>query len=734
MSDVIETSRLGRTGRWLAPVRRLFVTAPLGTRRTIFMASLHIVLIWTMAIGLVWQNYHQSVESWKRSAEAISLTVAAYAGQSQRAAELVLRTMAEWVRDENIETAAQFDEVMARRRFYDTMRDSLLGLPQAESAGIASRTGQVLNSTIAWPPPALNVAQREAFRTMMEAEDGRVHATAPTPGINRGPSRFYLSRQIRTKSGELVGVMAIGLNTDYFATFFRSLSLGPGSRVSLFRSDGTLLATSLRDQALLGRRFEDSASYRLFASGQSGRATISEGPFRYDAGETTPSKIIVTHAIDGFPTFVSVAIGESAFLGPWRERTFLIVAIATLLTGLTVLASLRILRLVARAEESRHTEAKRQILEAIVDTPSALTAITDRAGRVLHCNARFREVMERVGDPSEVLFNPSLVGREKLLAFAADVGGATRTEVDLQLEHADHETQRLHFSLARQSLPDTGACMVLVGHDETQRFRLQQAIAVSTKLVTLGEITTSIAHEVSQPLNVIRMAAQNALLEGESDPEIKADEEEAFPLMADGEFRKFALEKFHGIIRQVDRAAIVLSRMRIFSRKGDAEELFDVREAVRTAVTLTLPVLKAGEIAVAQDLGECALWVKGSRAPFEQAVIYLLRNAREALVNGAEGSPKSIAITARREAGGRIEVIVRDNGPGVPEALAERIFEPFFSTKPNEKHLGLGLSLVYGAIRDMDGDVRLLAVAQGATLKISLPEAQAPAPTEQSAL
>lgn len=713
-------------------MRRLLKSAPVGARGTLLFAALHIVLIWAMANALVWQNYNQSVESWKHSAEAMSLSVAAYADQSQRAADLVLRNMAEWVQSENIQTASQFDEVMAERRFYDLMREVLVALPQAERAGFISTTGDVLNTTIAWPRPAVNVGQREAFKGMMGAESGLIYVSGLASGKNGNTGQFYLSRKIRAKSGELLGVAVIGLDTGYFVNFFRKIALGADGWISFFRDDGVLLATSLPNVEILGRSFVDSNTYRLYKSGQSGKAALLDGPFKYGADGTKP-RIVVVAAIEDFPTFVSIAIGSSVFIDPWRHHSVLIWGIATILSILTALAALRILQLVKQAEISGRAEAGRKILEAIVDTPSALTAITDRTGRVLHCNARFQEVMQRAGDPAEALFNPSLVGREKLLAFAADVSGATRTEVDLRLEHADRETQRLHFSLARQSLPDAGACMVLVGHDETHRFRLQQAVAMSTKLVTLGEITTSIAHEVSQPLNVIRMAAQNALLEGEADPDMAADEKEDFPLMADGEFRGFALEKFHAIIRQVDRAAVVLSRMRIFSRKRDVEESFDVCDAIRTALALMSPVLQAGEIAVTQDLGDRELWVKGSKPLFEQAVIYLLRNAREALLEGSAASPKSIAIAARRAAGGRIKVIVRDNGPGVPDALAERIFEPFFSTKPNERHVGLGLSLVYGAVRDMDGELRLLPASTGAAFEISLPEAE-PASAMQHAV
>ena len=86
-------------------------------------------------------------------------------------------------------------------------------------------------------------------------------------------------------------------------------------------------------------------------------------------------------------------------------------------------------------------------------------------------------------------------------------------EVDLEVIWPGEAAYYLHFSLSHQSLPEIGECTILVGHDETLRHQAQHAIAQTAKLVTLGEMTTGMAHELSQPLNVIKMAAQNALSE-----------------------------------------------------------------------------------------------------------------------------------------------------------------------------------------------------------------------------
>ena len=690
-------------------------------RRTILMSALHIALIWSLAAVVIWQNYEQSVESWKRSAENLSVAVAAHAAQTHHAANLVLSSIADWVREEDIATPEQFRQVVGGRIFFDNMRARVAAAPQVGMTFIADADGKVLNSLAGWPPVEMNVADREAFKLAMAEPSVQTAVSATTLALFTKSWRFYVSRKLTSGTGQTLGVVGVGLDADYFGNFFRSVSLGPDTWVSLFRADGTLLATSQPNHDALGKRYDTSRPFRMIKEGQSGKAVLSQGDSFYPV-QSGSARIVAATQVDGFPAYVAVAVGESAFLAPWRNRNLLIVGIAALLTLLTVLAGLSLLRLVDRAAAARRADSERQVLAAIVDTPSALTAIVDRSGKIVHGNAQFREMLGRDGQAADALLDPGVKGIASLLTFATSSEPPT-AEVDVEVERADGQTRRLHFSLSRQTLPDTGACIVMVGHDETVRHRAQQAIAVSARLVTLGEITSSIAHEVSQPLNVIRMAAQNALAEAEPEPGLTPDDTVVMELMSDADFRTFAIAKFGRVISQVDRAASIVSRMRVFSRKpGDGPQSFDVRPACRNAVALLAHSFRSSSIAINEKFPDEALIAQGTQTLVEQAVVYLLRNARDALIQ-LDRTDKMIDISARRGPGGRIIVRVADNGPGVPPAIRERIFEPFFTTKPNDKHAGLGLAVAFGSVRDCGGELTLVPDEPGAVFQIELPAA-----------
>lgn len=690
-----------------------------GVRRTVALSLVHIALVWGMAILVMEQNHERSVANWKSSVQNLALTVAAHAAQTQGAADLVVKSMADWITEERVETEEQFRKVMGERRFFDAMRDRIVGQPQIGVALIIAANGDVINSTTAWPPAGINVADREPFR--MALEPGAMSLSATSVGRVSGKPRFYMSRKILSPGGALLGVIAVGLEADFFADFYKRIALGADSWLALFRFDGTLLATSLPDQAL-GQRFEKTLPYRMIVAGESGKAVLTTGQFPYYAGSSA-SRILVAHQVDGLPAYITVVVGESAFLAPWRDRNLLIVAIASLLTALTVVVGWQILRLIDRSAASARINSERQVLAAIVDTPAALTAVVDADGKVVHANTQFRRMLGfGPGDAVEsALTNPALKGVDALTAFVR--GEQAAGEAMLELARPLEQTRHLRFSLSRQSLPDTGRCVIMVGQDDTVRHQAERAIALSGKLVTLGEITTGIAHELSQPLNVIRMAAQNALAEAvpERVEGVHAEDEPA-PAMSDRDFRDFAVTKLSRVVAQVDRAAGIISRMRIFSRSTrDGPQRFDIRDACRGAVILVAQPYRVAGIEIVETSGDEPLMTVGHQSLLEQVLVNLLGNARDAL-SDALRKDRKVEISAGRGKPGRLVIRVADNGPGVPEANRDRVFEPFYTTKPEGQGMGLGLAVAYGIVRDAGGSLALRPEGPGATFEIDLPE------------
>ncbi|MBI2740415.1 MAG: hypothetical protein HYX38_28200 [Rhodospirillales bacterium] len=527
-----------------------------------------------------------------------------------------------------------------------------------------------------------------------------------------------MSRRIKSKTDELLGVAVVGIEADYFSNLFRLISLGEDSSVSLFRIDGALLATTLNAPGLPGRSYTDAQPIRMIRDGLSGSAEITSEPAWWESSDSQ-KRIVSPRQAEGFPVLVAVTVGDKTFLGQWRERLYFILTLALLLSAVAVLVAAQILRLSARTEAAARLASERRLLAALIDTPAALCAVLDRHGRVIYSNDRFREIVARDNEARDILRDDAVRGAAPILAFAT--GDDARTiEVDLQVVRPGYATHHLHFSLSHRSLPEIGDCTILMGHDETLRHQTQQAIAQTAKLVTLGEMTTGMAHELSQPLNVIKMAAQNALSEVAPAATREAD---FGPPLSDGELRPFVAGKLGRIVAQVDRAAAILARMRVFGRTPEGEPgLFDVRDACHGALILVGQRLRNGGITVREELSGQPLMVRGHQSLLEQALVNLLVNARDALLQSMRPD-KTIALSTGRGSDGQVFITIADNGPGVPADIQERIFEPFFTSKPTGRGTGLGLSLSFGIVREAGGTLSLLPAEKGAVFRIDLPEA-----------
>jgi PAS domain S-box-containing protein len=238
---------------------------------------------------------------------------------------------------------------------------------------------------------------------------------------------------------------------------------------------------------------------------------------------------------------------------------------------------------------------------------------------------------------------------------------------------------------------------------ERERKEASAQIIQSSKLATLGEMATSVAHELNQPLNVIRMAAGNSrrkIAKGIDTPEYLNDK----------------LERIEG---QTARAAAIIDHMRMFGREAkENPEPIDPRIVVTNALSLMGEQLRLAGIEIVTELPEDCPSIMGHTIQMEQVILNLFTNARDAMA----GKDKKAKITLRVFEGRKgVHITSEDTGGGIPEDVLLRIFEPFYTTKDMGKGTGLGLSVSYGIVRDMNGTIVAENIGDGARFTITLP-------------
>ncbi len=239
--------------------------------------------------------------------------------------------------------------------------------------------------------------------------------------------------------------------------------------------------------------------------------------------------------------------------------------------------------------------------------------------------------------------------------------------------------------------------LLVTTSDITKRMLAEQQLIQASKMATLGEMATGIAHELNQPLTVIKTASAFFMKKIRKREPIR---EEILQTMAEE------------IDSHVDRASRIINHLREFGRKSEvSKEKVQVNQPLAKALEIFSQQLKLREIEVEMDFNEDLPAILANSNRLEQVFINLLINARDAIeekmetIDDRDIEKRIILRTCLRN--GKVTVEVADTGVGVPKSVLDKIFEPFFTTKRVGKGTGLGLSISYGIIRDYEGHIRV---------------------------
>jgi PAS domain S-box-containing protein len=237
-------------------------------------------------------------------------------------------------------------------------------------------------------------------------------------------------------------------------------------------------------------------------------------------------------------------------------------------------------------------------------------------------------------------------------------------------------------------------------------------LAHVTRITTLGELSASIAHEVSQPIAAIMTNAEAGLRWLERDP----------PQM--GEVR----EALQNMLRDAQRAGGIVQRIRALAKKSVPNRVpFDLNALIEESVVLVQREIGVHAVTLNLQLATGSLTTVGDRVQLQQVVINLMMNAIQAMA-GTLGMPRRLTVRSACEVRGvqdgsevrEARVSVTDSGPGIAEADLQRLFQPFFTTR--EDGMGMGLSICRSIVESHGGRIRAYArEGQGATLSFVLP-------------
>jgi signal transduction histidine kinase len=290
-------------------------------------------------------------------------------------------------------------------------------------------------------------------------------------------------------------------------------------------------------------------------------------------------------------------------------------------------------------------------------------------------------------------------------------GGGNDFEWQYRLAMPDHSIKYLHAVAHAIWDQDGGLEYIAAVQDVTERRLSEEALdkarselAHVARVKSLGVMTASIAHELNQPLLGITTNASTCLrMLGADAPNI------------DG-----ARETARRTIRDANRASDVITRLRaLFSKKDAAPASVNLNEAAQEVIELFQRELERGRVILRMEFADNLPLIMGDRVQLQQVILNLVRNASDAMSTVNDRS-RELTVRSERDEGDCVRLIIRDTGVGLDQESADRLFQPFYTTKNDG--MGIGLSLSRSIIEAHHG--RLWATMNdgpGTTFSFSIP-------------
>jgi len=593
----------------------------------------------------------------------------------------------------------------------------LRGIAREEKFGvlqlaIIQANGWLQWSTVDFSDPVW-LGDREHY---LVHRDGQKGMSISSPLIGRASGRWSVqfTRPLLNDRGEFDGVIVVSFDPLKLSKTLADLRFGENS-VSAVLSipHGRLIARSADAENQLRRPANPNLPVLLAA-----RTNPSGSIFAKNAVTERPM-IMSYRVIGNLPLLVLIGLDEDAALADAESfATWVHTAIfATLLSAAALLAffaqrsarmrsrmELDLTRQDAMAAEMARTQIARLLsgLPAAVYRMNISAAGDVQAFEITEIAARLtgydmKELTTRQGWMEKV----EGMDATAWTTYFRNVVYDGEASVEYHFRHRDGTT--LWFrDQARVLETDPSGEVSIVGYvsDITRERTIQAQAFAASKLATLGEMATGLAHELNQPIAIMSLAAENAsqMLERKG-----------------AEGIKFAIQRMGRIAEQATRARTIVNHLRIFGRQND-EGLgpINLHEIVDGALALVGSALRSAGVTVGIRMTGTMPPVVGQLVLAEHVMVNLMLNARDAMDHNPPDKPRHLTISASHNpATGTVTLSLHDSGPGIKPDLLDRVFEPFFTTKEVGKGTGLGLSICHGIMRSFGGNILALNAPEG---------------------
>ncbi len=355
-------------------------------------------------------------------------------------------------------------------------------------------------------------------------------------------------------------------------------------------------------------------------------------------------------------------------------------------------------------------QSLKNYLDTLIEKVNAIMFVMDSVGRIKRVNEAAEKYTEYSREELYGTLGVNLIASpEKRRAIMAIIPSLRKgefisgVEVEIATKSGGRRFVLFNFGGILESAGRLKE-IIAIGQDITRTKETEMQLMQAEKLALIGQIASSIIHEINNPLALISSYAEVMCMKAES------------------EGRTEDVNKLKVILKNTDRLTKLAQNLMNFVRPGGSElSKINLNEAIEEAVKWVEPMLRKGNIHIVKELGENLPPVKGNKTEIQQIFLNLMSNA----IHAMEKKTGKITITTEYVNNGYVAMVITDEGTGIKQQDLKRIFEPFFTTKPAGKGTGLGLSIVQRILERHNARIAVKSkVGVGTSVRVLLPRAE----------
>ncbi|MBF0102939.1 MAG: PAS domain S-box protein [Desulfobacterales bacterium] len=381
-------------------------------------------------------------------------------------------------------------------------------------------------------------------------------------------------------------------------------------------------------------------------------------------------------------------------------------------------------------EKLNKTTVSRDFLDQILENMTECLIVTTENGVIQLVNNALLRMLnyceeELVGNNINILFYDT--NQPFLINWNSDlIAKGYGKHIETSLKTQTGEIIPALFSKGAIYLGDSILGIVCVALNIQERKKAEEAIQSAyqklqetqsqliqtAKLASIGELAAGVAHELNQPLMIIRTGVQ-LMIRSAKKKTLQVDQLE---------------NQFESIEKNTKRMMNIINHLRSFSRQSETSFVdVDINELVDNTFLMIGEQLRLRNIEVIKEVSPTIPKIKGNPNQLEQVFLNLLANSRDAIEEKGKSVQGKITIVLHciepsNNGGKCIEILFKDNGSGIPQDKLEKIYDPFYTTKEVGKGTGLGLSISFGIIKEHHGDIQVIETSpEGTTFSIKFP-------------